>query len=112
MRCLRKLRESLQVQLARLRETRYSLVSIRRIYASLGRLATAAGFPRRDAETPYEYAATLNKAFPNSEVEVVLITDAYVRTHYGERSFNPEYVQRVRDAWLTIRVRQEQPVES
>jgi len=109
---LHKLRESLLAQLARLRATRYSLTSIRRIYASLVRLATAAGCSRHRSETPYEYAAALHKTFPGSTAEIVLITDAYVRTHYGEISFHPEYVQRVRNAWLTLRARQEQRTQS
>jgi hypothetical protein len=101
-------REELQARLARLRGEEYSLASIRRVYASLVRLATAAGQPRHEAETPYEYIATLRRAFPDSEAEIQLITNAYVRTHYGQRSFRPEYVQRVRDAWLTIRTHQVQ----
>jgi hypothetical protein len=95
-------------RLARLRGEEYSLVSIRKTYASLARLAAAAGYPRQDAETPYEYISALQQAFPANEAEIHLITSAYVRVHYGERSFSPEYVQRVRDAWLKIRERQQQ----
>jgi hypothetical protein len=109
---LHKLRDALLTQLARLRAAQYSLTSVRRIYASLVRLATAAGCPRHESETPYEYAAALHKTFPSSTAEIVLITDAYVRAHYGEISFHPEYVQRVRDAWLTLCARQEQRTQS
>jgi hypothetical protein len=90
-----------------LRGEEYSLASIRKTYASLARLAAASGYPRRDAETPYEYISALQRAFPGSEEEIQLITNAYVRVHYGERSFSPQYVQQVRDAWVTIRERQE-----
>jgi hypothetical protein len=103
-----RLRDELQIRLARLRGEHYSLTSIRQIYASLVRLATACGFPRREAETPYEYTSTLHRAFTGCEEEIQLITEAYVRVHYGERSFPAVYVQRIRDAWLAIRVRQEQ----
>ena len=103
-----RLWDALQMQLARLRGEDYSLISIRRIYASLQRMAAATGHPRPEAFTPYEYMLTLTRAFEQSEGEIRLITEAYVRTHYGERSFPPEYVQKVRDAWLTIRARQEQ----
>ncbi len=103
-----RLREELQAQLARLRGEEYSLVSIRHIYASLVKLATASGFPRHEAQTPYEYITTLHRSFPGSDEEITLITDAYVRTHYGQRLFRAAYVQRVRDAWLAIRTRQEQ----
>jgi len=101
-----RLREQLSAQLARLRGEEYSLVSIRKTYASLARLASAAGYPRGEAETPYEYVASLREAFPHSRQEIQLITDAYVRVHYGQRSFQPQYVQRVRDAWLSIRAHQ------
>ena len=103
-----RLWDALQQQLARLRGQDYSLVSIRRIYASLQRLAAAAGYPRSDAVTPYEYITTLTRGFQENEREVRLITEAYVRTHYGQRSFPPEYVQEVREAWLAIRARQEE----
>ncbi len=104
----RRWREELLARLARLRGEEYSLASIRKTYASLARLAAASGYPRHDAETPYEYVSALQRAFPASEAEIQLITNAYVRVHYGERSFSPEYVQQVRDAWLEIRERQEE----
>lgn len=104
----RKLFAALQTHLARLRGEEYALATIRQIYSSLVKLATTTGFPRREAETPYEYLAALHRAFPHNEKEVRLITEAYVRAHYGQRSFSSRYVQRVRDAWLAIRKRQEQ----
>jgi hypothetical protein len=103
----RRWRDELLARLARLRGEEYSLVSIRTTYASLTRLAAASGYPRREAETPYEYITTLIEAFPGSDGEIQLITDAYVRVHYGERAFSVQYVQRVRDSWLALRSRQE-----
>lgn len=107
-----RLWDALQEQLARLRGDDYSLVSVRRIYASLQRLAAASGYPRPEAATPYEYMTTLTRGFQESEREIRLITEAYVRTHYGQRSFPPEYVQEVRDAWLAIRARKEQGADA
>jgi hypothetical protein len=104
----RLLREELRARLAWLRGEEYALATIRQIYASLVKLATACGLARQDAETPYEYITRLRMVFPDSEEEIKLITGAYVQAHYGERPFSPQYVQRVRDAWLTIRRRQEQ----
>jgi hypothetical protein len=100
--------DALQAQWAQLKGEDYSLLSIRRIYASLQRLAAASGYPRPEAATPYEYMAILGKGFEGSEGEIHLITEAYVRAHYGQRIFAPEYVQRVRDAWLALRAQQEQ----
>ncbi len=104
----RRWRDGILARLARLRGEEYSLASIRTTYASLTRLAAVSGYPRREAQTPYEYVATLLEAFPGSSEEIQLITDAYVRVHYGERSFTARYVQRVRDSWLSIRARKEE----
>jgi len=103
-----RLLAALQARWARLQGEEFSLASIRQVYVSLVKLATASGVPRRQAQTPYEYAAALLRSFPGSAEEIGLITEAYVRTHYGERSFSTAYVQRVRDAWLAIRQRQEE----
>jgi hypothetical protein len=68
------------------RETRgqRSAASIRKMYASIVDLAEEAGYPREQAETPYEHRAVLYQAFPNGETAVDAITEAYVRVHYGE----------------------------
>jgi hypothetical protein len=102
----RDLREGLLARLARLRGEEFSLASIRKTYASLVHLASNAGFPRARSQTPYEYIDTLHQAFPDNKSEVRLITEAYVRAHYGERSFPAYYVRRVRHAWLSIAGRQ------
>jgi hypothetical protein len=94
-----------RARLASLRGEEYALATIRQMYASLVKLAAFEGFPRQQAETPYEYVATLQRAFPESPEEVALITEAYVRTHYGEQRFERDYVERVRIAWMAIRDR-------
>jgi hypothetical protein len=102
---LLRFRDQVLSVLARMRGEEYALASIRQIYASLTRLSEAAGFPRRKAQTPYEYVHTLQQAFPHSPDDIVLITDAYVRVRYGQQRFAAEYVERVRQAWLTVRLR-------
>lgn len=104
----RRWREELRARLARLRGEEYSLATIRQIYASLVKLAAASGLSRQAAETPYEYSARLRLLFPDCDDQIRLITRAYVQAHYGERSFSPRYVRRVREAWVTVRTRQEQ----
>jgi hypothetical protein len=78
-------------------------VSIRRIYANLVRLATEAGYPRAKAQTPHEYLATLYLAFPDSEMDVNRITDAYVSAHYGQVPDSREELQRIRECWERVR---------
>jgi hypothetical protein len=80
-------------------------LSIRRIYASLLRLAAEAGYPRGKAQTPYEYLGTLDEALPGSEEEVRIITEAYVNAHYGEVPDTREELQRIRDCWQRVRER-------
>lgn len=80
-----------------------AVVSIRRIYANLVRLATELGYPRSEAQTPYEYLLILCKALPGSESEVELITDAYVKAHYGQVPDTRQELQRIRDSWERVR---------
>lgn len=80
-----------------------SAISIRRIYANLVRLATKAGYPRTQSQTPYEYLLTLYEALPGSEHDVRVITDAYVNAHYGQLPDTRAELQRIRDCWQRIR---------
>jgi hypothetical protein len=80
-----------------------SVATIRRIYANLARLAAQRGFPRADAETPYEFMRDLRAAFPGAEPDERAITEAYVRVHYGEQDPSHEEVARVRAAWERIK---------
>ena len=82
---------------------RRSIASIRKIYASMVDLATEAGYPRRAAETPYEYRGRLYAAFAESEDAVDAITEAYVRTHYGEVPDTPSQMAQIVHAWEQLR---------
>jgi hypothetical protein len=79
------------------------VASIRRIYANLVRLAARRGFPRRDAETPYEFMRDLRETLPGATAEERAITDAYVRVHYGEHTPAADEVAKVKEAWKRIR---------
>jgi len=81
-------------------------LSIRRIYANLGRLAAEAGYPRGAAQTPDEYLPTLARAFPDCQAETALITAAYVQAHYGRVPDTAAELQRIRDAWERVRAGQ------
>jgi hypothetical protein len=86
----------------------YSVISIKKIYASLVRLAEVRGYPRPVAQTPYEYLDTLYRGFPGSETEVVAITEAYVGVHYGELPHSADDLRRIRECWARVRWRDEQ----
>jgi len=105
-----ELRKGLQDRLARLRDFvnqfgdghQRSIASIRKIYASMVDLAEEAGYPRDPAQTPYEYRDTLYTAFPGAKEAVDAITEAYVRTHYGEVPDTREEMNKIVAHWQTI----------
>jgi hypothetical protein len=78
-------------------------VSIRRIYANLVRLATELGYPRSEAQTPYEYLVVLSEALPEFGAEVELITEAYVNAHYGQVPDTREELRRIQDSWERVK---------
>ena len=76
--------------------------SIRRIYASMCHTATSAGYPRLEAETPYEYLAALQKAWPDNQGDTRLITEAFIRIRYGELPETQEELDAIREAWRRL----------
>ena len=64
--------------------------------------AAQKGYPRAEHETPYEYLATLAKAWPAQGAETTLITEAYNRAHYGELPENEAEMQQILDAWKRL----------
>lgn len=85
---------------------RYSTRTIRSIYASMAAYAAALGYPRHEAQTPYEYLATLKRIFPYAQTEVTAITEAYIRVHYGELPETKEELQHVRACWKRLQRRE------
>ncbi len=85
-------------------------VSIRRIYRKMLRAADANGYPRLEAETPYEFLRTLAKAWPHNRQETQLITTAYVKIRYGELPETEQELQDIKNAWRTLE--QTRPVEA
>jgi hypothetical protein len=81
---------------------RRSAASIRKIYASMVDLATEAGYPRRPAETPYEYRNTLYLAFAGGRDPVDTITEAYVRVHYGQVPDTREEMDHIVQCWHQV----------
>ncbi len=82
----------------------FAALTIRRIYAHMGALAAERGYPRAIEETPYDYAPTLERAFPDMREEIAKITEAYVEVHYGELPERPADLEMVQAAWKQIRM--------
>ncbi len=78
-------------------------VSIRRIYANMVAAAARRGFPRERSDTPYEYLPTLLEAWPGMAAQTELITEAYIKTHYGELPETEDELQNIRAAWAMLR---------
>ncbi len=76
--------------------------SIRWIYANLLRWAAGMGHPRKEWQTPYEFLQALTPVFPELGAELQAITEAYVRSHYGELPETEEELQRIRSCWERI----------
>lgn len=73
--------------------------SIRRIYQEMVKSAAAVGYPRLEAETPYEYLHTLAKAWPDHQEETRLLTEAFVKIRYGELPETKEELDMIIAAW-------------
>lgn len=73
--------------------------SIRRIYRQMCDAADACGYPRLEAETPYEYLASLSHVWPQGAPQTALITHAYVRARYGEIPETREELAQILAAW-------------
>lgn len=81
---------------------RRAAASIRRIYQQMCRAAASAGFPRPEAETPYEYLRTLRQVWPEGTADSLLITEAYVRVRYGELPETRADLDAIRAAWRRL----------
>ncbi|MBE2220655.1 MAG: DUF4129 domain-containing protein [Anaerolineae bacterium] len=76
--------------------------SIRRIYQQMCAAAAVSGYPRAEAETPFEYLTTLAKAWPENQADTRLVTEAYVKVRYGELPESPEELDAIRQAWKRL----------
>ena len=76
--------------------------SIRRIYQQMCAAAGVSGYPRAQAETPFEYLSTLAKAWPENQPDTRLITEAFVNVRYGELPESPEELESIRQAWKRL----------
>ena len=81
---------------------RYSMASIRSIYASLVRLAEDRGIRMHAAQTPFEFAHILGQAWPHHVADIQVLTESYVRAHYGEELDTEDNLRRAAEAWQRL----------
>ena len=72
-------------------------------YLSILRRAAQRGFPRRPAQTPYEYHADLEPQLPEAHLEMALLTQAFVEARYSQHPIAPEQARRVRADWQRVK---------
>lgn len=93
--------ERLLQRLGLLRNWR-AAASVRRIYQQMCAAAAGAGFPRAEAETPYEYLKTLREVWPEHTADSRLITEAYVKVRYGEVPETEAELNEIKAAWQRL----------
>lgn len=72
---------------------------VRYSYSALIALAQDAGFPRRENQTPYEFAATLPEKLPNLSKPTRDLTEMYVRTEYAEQPVTQQDMATLQTFW-------------
>ena len=77
-------------------------ISVQNIYANVGRLAGRRGYARPAAQSPDEYVARLQAAFPGEEARIARLTAAYMRVHYGDQPVNESELAQLRDDYTIL----------
>lgn len=77
-------------------------ISVQNIYANVGRLAGRRGYGRTTAQSPDEYLARLQTAFPGEEERLTRLTAAYMRVHYGDQPINESELAQLRDDYTIL----------
>jgi hypothetical protein len=65
--------------------------------------ARAEGFPRRDAQTPYEYHRALDPNLPDAHAELTALTEAFVEARYSAHPVEEDDVARLRANARSVR---------
>lgn len=78
---------------------------VRYFYLSTVRRAEESGVERRQDETPLEYARDLKGRFPESEEDVEVLTQAFVRARYSKQSFETDDVNPIKARWKRFKAR-------
>jgi hypothetical protein len=72
-------------------------------YHALLRRGDKTGLPRKESQTPEEYAAILERSLPTVENEITSLTDAFSEARYSRHLIAPDDVDQVKTTWENIR---------
>lgn len=78
--------------------------TVRDLYKNLLRFGDMHELARPAEDTPYEYLTPLCRRYPQRAEDFMLLTDAYVAAHYGERTFSRSDIEKLQAAWRRISV--------
>lgn len=82
---------------------RLAAARIRRIYAELMDLCADLGLPRPPSRTPFEFLPVMTEILSAVQVDLGLLTDAYVGVRYGVHPETKDEIDRVEAAWERIK---------
>jgi hypothetical protein len=82
----------------------WNAARIRYVYARLLELSARLGKVRKSASTPLEFQTQLSALFPDHIDNLGIITQAYIKTRYGEVPETDLEVKKVMSAWENIQV--------
>ena len=72
-------------------------------YLAMIRRGQQHGIERQPAQTPYEYAQTLQNSLPEIDQDVSGLTDSFIEARYSRHDITTEKVSRVRQYWERIK---------
>jgi hypothetical protein len=72
-------------------------------YLSILPRAAQRGFPRRAAQTPFEYEATLEANVPGAQQDMETLTQAFVEARYSQHTFEADQARRIRNHWQRVK---------
>ena len=78
-------------------------ISVKNIYANVGRLARRRGFGRPPAMSPDDYLPLLRQAFPGCDAPLDRLTAAYLRVHYGDEPVTPDELGQIKEDYARLR---------
>lgn len=76
---------------------------IRYFYLSTVRRAADQGVERRQSETPLEYAEDLKESWPDTEIDVEELTEAFLKARYSPQLIDKDEVNPVKRRWKHLR---------
>lgn len=76
---------------------------VRYFYLSTLRRAADQGVVRRPAQTPQEFVQDLEQTWPEAELDVTALTEAFITARYDVAEISPDEAQEVKSVWERIK---------